>query len=165
MLNTKRYRKRPVEVPEEAKRCPKCGETKSVGEFYRDSREKDGLQSRCKPCKKVENRDWRRANPERVKATDKRWKKENAEQLERHVKRYRQRFPEKVRARHKVRNAVRDGRLTKPDRCEDCGRSSSTRELHAHHDDYSKPMEVRWLCPSCHGKEHRSLDSLEGSDA
>jgi hypothetical protein len=36
----------------EQKRCPKCGETKSVNEFYKHSRSTDGLQSYCKECQK-----------------------------------------------------------------------------------------------------------------
>jgi hypothetical protein len=35
--------------------------------------------------------------------------------------------------------------------CESCGRQPAQ----AHHDDYSKPLEVRWLCSACHGVEHR----------
>ncbi len=33
-----------------SKQCPRCGETKPLTEFHRNRRNKDGLQSRCKPC-------------------------------------------------------------------------------------------------------------------
>jgi hypothetical protein len=36
--------------------------------------------------------------------------------------------------------------------CEKCGRPDSQ----AHHPDYEKPLSVVWLCPVCHGKEHRN---------
>ena len=62
--------------------------------------------------------------------------------------------PLKYGARLAVRNAVKDGRLVKPEMCESCGR---TRRLHGHHDNYSKPLEVRWLCSWCHAAAHRSL--------
>jgi len=37
-------------MPEQLKRCSKCGEEKPVSEFYRDARARDGLKSRCKEC-------------------------------------------------------------------------------------------------------------------
>ena len=51
-----------------------------------------------------------------------------------------------------VGNAVRDGLLEKPSRCESC--QSAPNRLHGHHDDYAKPLEVRWLCSVCHRQWH-----------
>lgn len=48
-----------------------------------------------------------------------------------------------------VRRAIRDGFLT-PAPCESCGAERSE----AHHDNYDKPLDVRWLCNKCHKKEH-----------
>lgn len=63
---------------------------------------------------------------------------------------YIKRNPEKRSAHIMVSNAIRDGKLTRQS-CEVCGDKST----HAHHDDYSRPLEVRWLCPQCHSDEHR----------
>ena len=38
--------------PFHRKRCSKCGETKSGSEFHADKRNKDGLRSECKECRK-----------------------------------------------------------------------------------------------------------------
>ncbi len=47
----------------------------------------------------------------------------------------------------KVKAAIRRGDLVNPGRCEQCG---SDKAVNGHHDDYSKPMGVRWLCQKCH---------------
>ena len=60
--------------------------------------------------------------------------------------------PYKERARRIVRLAVMDGKLKKPTICEECGWNGL---LHAHHEDYNKPFQIRWLCSVCHGKKHR----------
>jgi len=60
----------------------------------------------------------------------------------------------KRRANHMVNNAVRDGKLCKPGACQICG---SGGRIHGHHDDYSKPLEVRWVCPACHSAIHKGL--------
>ncbi len=51
------------------------------------------------------------------------------------------------RTHERVRYALKTGRLTKPDTCEECGQ---TRKITAAHYDYSRPLDVRWLCHPCH---------------
>lgn len=46
-------------------------------------------------------------------------------------------------------NAIRAGRLIRQP-CEKCGGRAQ-----AHHDDYSKPLDVRWLCTTHHTEWHR----------
>ena len=53
-------------------------------------------------------------------------------------------------AHNAVRRAIRSGELN-PGPCETCGNESCN---YAHHDDYSKPLSVRWLCPGCHLRHH-----------
>lgn len=43
------------------------------------------------------------------------------------------------------------GELVRPAVCEQCGAAG---DIHGHHDDYAKPLEVRWLCHPCHAGEH-----------
>lgn len=66
------------------------------------------------------------------------------------LKIYRENNKEKLRARSKVYLAVKNGKLVKQV-CRDCG----VKDAHAHHHDYSKPLEVIWLCPICHFAEHK----------
>lgn len=61
------------------------------------------------------------------------------------------RYPQRVAARQTVACSVREGRLKKPTVCESCGKICSP---HAHHEDYSKPLYVVWLCKTCHRQVH-----------
>ena len=64
-----------------------------------------------------------------------------------------QRTPEAIAARDALNNAVRLKKVIKPSKCEAC---EATVRLHGHHDDYSKPLDVRWLCTPCHVELHRN---------
>lgn len=57
-------------------------------------------------------------------------------------------------AHQQVWAAVKSGRLIKPKNCERCGKVTTSRSLHAHHCDYNKPLDVMWLCASCHDEWH-----------
>lgn len=59
------------------KRCPRCGETKSVDEFYKNSHEKDGLSTWCKECTSAYSKDYRERNRERLNARERQWKADN----------------------------------------------------------------------------------------
>lgn len=63
--------------------------------------------------------------------------------------RQKERWPERVRARRKVQYAIESGRLTKQP-CQSCGAARAE----AHHEDYSKPLKVTWLCRGCHVDHH-----------
>lgn len=56
---------------------------------------------------------------------------------------------ERHEARWQVRRAVASGKLVRGC-CEVCG----SVKTHGHHDDYSKPLDVRWLCPTHHREHH-----------
>lgn len=57
----------------------------------------------------------------------------------------------KQKARSAARYAAARGKIEKTG-CEVCGASG----VEAHHDDYSKPLAVRWLCPPHHREHHRA---------
>jgi len=52
----------------------------------------------------------------------------------------------------KVRSAVKVGKLQR-EPCSICGSDDST--CHAHHDNYERPLDVRWVCNHCHTELHR----------
>lgn len=56
---------------------------------------------------------------------------------------------EKGRASQKLRDAIRQGKIQRQP-CEICQKPNAD----GHHEDYSKPLEVRWLCKTHHAQEH-----------
>ncbi len=151
--------------------CSKCEEKKPRSDYYRHSKAKSGFMSACKECVKAAARAHRLKNIDRVRAYDRKRgqlshrKKAVAERYKRlyrkshaiHSKKYRSRYPERRKAHILVGNAIRDGRLI-PKNCEYCGHDTN---IHAHHEDYSKPLEVIWLCQRCHGRRHREINELK----
>jgi hypothetical protein len=67
---------------------------------------------------------------------------------------YRQRYPEKVKAQKKLSHALKRNEIAKPSDCSECGAQPGSRLIHGHHEDYSKPLEVIWLCQPCHKEIH-----------
>lgn len=59
-------------------------------------------------------------------------------------------FKAEHQARSLVSKAIKDGALHKLP-CELCG---SSENVQAHHDDYTKPLDVTWLCVKCHKQWH-----------
>jgi hypothetical protein len=54
--------------------------------------------------------------------------------------------------------AEKDGIIVRPDKCETC---KEDKTLLRHHRDYSKPLEVNWVCVKCHVKEHKANKELK----
>lgn len=137
------------------KRCPKCGETKARDAFSRDRTQSDGLQSRCKVCRRGDQARWLAANPEAMRAAQADWRRRHPRYTTQRrsldpqthnarARAYRRAHPDRIHAR----NAVR--RLDRPGACERCGAAGPE----AHHPDYRKPLDVVWLCKACHVATH-----------
>jgi len=71
------------------------------------------------------------------------------------TRRWKERNPEKVQAERAVADALRRGTLTRQ-ACEVCGAKA-----HAHHADYARPLEVQWLCPLHHARQHVAEGRLD----
>ena len=131
--------------------CTRCSEEKSLDEFQKRKASKDGLTASCKNC--LRKYDKSRANlPHRIKARNEYQKTDAGKRSKKKtVQRYRRENPNKYKAHNIVNNAVRDEKLF-PLPCEEC---FSTHDLHAHHDDYAKPLNIRWLCSKHHREWHK----------
>lgn len=128
------------------KKCFKCGVERPLSEFYKHSGMADGHLNKCKECTKSDVKS-RRRNNDSVREYD---RKRGNRQGSQYCREYRRKYPNKYTAHSAVNNAVRNGKLLKIEICE-CG---STFHVEAHHDDYLKPLEVRWLCAMCHKRWH-----------
>lgn len=139
---------------EQTKVCFKCNKDLPLTSFYKHSKMKDGRVNKCKDCNKTDVRQHRFKNVERIREYDrKRSQSPNRRAaLNANTKRYRALSRAKYLAHSAVNNAVRDGKLIKPSECSDCGKQS---KIHGHHDDYRKPLQVRWLCAVCHSAWHQ----------
>lgn len=129
------------------KACFKCGAAKPFTDFYKHSGMADGHLGKCKECAKSDVKLYRKEN-DSVREYD---RKRGNRQTSENTRRYREENPRKYAAHSAVGYAVKSGKLFKLDRCEEC---MSDLQVEGHHDDYSKPLEVRWLCSRCHSIWH-----------
>lgn len=67
---------------------------------------------------------------------------------------YLERHPDRVAAHRALRRAIRRGDVSPSSACEHCG--IARKRIEGHHEDYSKPLDVIWLCSSCHKSVHRA---------
>lgn len=91
-----------------------------------------------------------RRNREGYRQRQKTWRAANPEAHREQQRRIAQASPEKTRARRAVNDALRRGRMVK----QACAVCETTVDVHAHHADYSKPLEVVWLCRQHHNEVH-----------
>jgi len=128
--------------------CKKCLATKSLTMFYAHPNGLYGHDSKCKECAKRASTQRRNRNIESVRAYD---RARGSRMTNDDLRQYRAANPEKSRAHQLVGKAIKKGTMTRPDVCEDCG---GGHYIEGHHDDYSKPLSVRWLCAACHKQHH-----------
>lgn len=82
---------------------------------------------------------WQSKNIERVRENRRDWKRKNRDQ---------------ENAKSQIAKALRKGKMLRPDMCENCKIKCKPE---GHHFDYSKPLEVQWLCFVCHKQIHGKL--------
>jgi hypothetical protein len=124
--------------------CIHCKIEKPFSDFAVRTNRKVGVYGHCREC-----------DAKKSKLGYEKHKEKRREAIRGKRKVVKLKSPEKVAARDKVSNAVRDGRLFKKP-CEVC----SKKKVEAHHPDYSKPLDVKWLCTKHHKELHRKAQSL-----
>jgi len=132
------------------KYCNSCETEKEVSMFGKRVKSKDGLAAKCKTCQRVYDKaranDPHREEARRIYAqTDEGRLAGNKAKAE-----YRKRNPQKYKAHNLVASAIRRGKLFRKS-CEVC---DEDKDIHAHHDDYLEPLNVRWLCAAHHHQWH-----------
>lgn len=122
------------------KTCSKCGETKPLTEFHRESKNTDGRRADCKECRNEYSREYH-AN---YVQTD-RYRKSR--------KKYKRRHPNRIKARNAVTHAVHHTEELPPASSEDCTRCGGDAVEYHHHNGYSEEhwLDVVPVCKKCHG--------------
>lgn len=133
------------------KKCSRCGELKPYSDFPKNKAQRDGYEYRCKPCNTIAYRERRIKNPEVYKKKDTAYYEKNKAAIIESRNTYNSIKFVEVAARQKVGKAVKNGELIRPESCSTCNKKCKP---DAHHHDYSKPLDVVWLCRSCHLRVH-----------
>lgn len=156
------------------KTCFKCNHEFPLSEFYTHARMADGHLGKCKTCTRMDT-----SKRHAKKSSDPKWLEK---ELDRHREkarcyreagrqkkpsmkskretdsRHRAKYPEKDLARRLCKAAITAGLLQRQP-CH-CGT-----EAEAHHDDYSKPLAVTWLCPKHHAALHVEIRKIKRQKA
>lgn len=140
-----------------------------IREYQKEWREKN--KEKIRAYAKEYGPKWFQENKKRLNKVRQEWRDNNIEKSREYgrksyinnIKKYKERelnrkikFPEKRKAVTAVMHAVESGKITKPNICHN-GCEDKRYRIEAHHPDYSKPLEVIWLCSRCHHNLHKEL--------
>lgn len=175
------------------KTCPKCWSSLPVSAFSKDKQKPDGLCGWCRSCRSAAKkarladlgdvvRAQKRASRLRHRANDihrsQRWHAVNKNNADFRAKKraylrrpdVRSRISDLARqsyhskgkrwAQIQVAHAVRSCQLVPKSQCERC---PSTQRIEAHHEDYSRPLDVQWLCKNCHVEADKARRQREAA--
>lgn len=128
---------------ETKKICSSCSLEKELTYFHFDNFHKRYI-AKCKPCLNEYQKQWI-VNYSKTAKGKEALRRATAKSLEK--------FPEKWKARRILKEEIRLGNIIKPKYCQGC-LIENTR-IEGHHENYSKPVDVEWLCTRCHATKHR----------
>ena len=96
------------------------------------------------------SRKYREKNKDKINTYLKKYRSENETYKLKHrkdAKRHRIKYPEEIKARNLANRKLKENKM-----CELCNNVLAREK---HHQDYSKPLKVKWLCIACHKKIHK----------
>jgi len=143
------------------KSCRQCTVEKPLSEFHKHPHMGDGHLNICMVCirlnvsnrleQKKKDPTWMKQERERCRLKQAKLRQQGrggkTSNTAKHA--WRKRNPTKTRAHGVAQNTHK----VRPDICGKCKKPADT--LHRHHPDYTKPKEIIWVCPKCHGEIHR----------
>jgi hypothetical protein len=118
--------------------CIDCGETKPLEEFQRNAPSAGGRLRFCRDCASIRAAASRARFSEDRRAYDRR-------------RGFRHPGSLKLAARNAIAHGLRAGTIERRP-CEVC-----CSEAEAHHPDYTRPLDVVWLCKTHHARAHRRV--------
>lgn len=148
------------------KACFKCNEVKPLSEYYVHKQMGDGHLGKCKDCtkrdvakrvaEKTKDHEWVTKELERSRIKARRYRAEGKHPSPEAIKRGGAKWSNNNRIKRiahlAVKRAIARGVMQRKP-CEVCAATPAE----AHHSDYSKPLEVQWLCTTHHNERHVEL--------
>ena len=139
----------------QTKKCKYCFKEKGLEEFHK-------FRWECKECVKIRIRKWKKNNVDKVRKYQEDWRRSNHEVVKSYepifkkehpdyFKEWYERNPNAYRSGQIVYCAIKNGTIKKPVICEMC---KQKKRIIGHHEDYNFPLEITWLCDSCHKNIH-----------
>ena len=110
---------------------------KHLDKFHLDKRGLFGRRADCKNCNNLHHQQWRSNHKQRINQLKDTYRANN---------------PEKISAQKLLSRAIERGDIVRPLFCGMCGESCKP---DGHHADYTKPLDITWLCRKCHRLVHK----------
>jgi hypothetical protein len=145
-------------APTATKKCKSCKTTKLVTEFAPHPRGTHGVRAACRPCVAVGNGSRKPPTPgQRARWRELNRKPAALQKQRAAVRRWQAENPAATQAMNKLNYAVRRGAVTRASCCQIAG-CNATKQIVAHHHDYSKPLDVLWICRKHHRELHNGVE-------
>ena len=150
----------------DSKICTKCEELKPLNEYHSDKRSSDGKTSSCGECNNNYSRKRRATNTEDVRVYYRKYRAtgkglENLKEYSQSeegkavARKSQQKWKENNRHKRRAHSAVNYSIRTMAIEKQPCAICGETQNIHAHHADYEKPLNIKWLCAKHHHELHR----------